>query len=760
MYEHHLPSIMQALTKACGEGALRLATELLRQAAVVSGKIEYDHHSLRPVADDERANYDVYNALTSAVRRSAEMLIADDPARMRDVIGILTGDPAKIFVRLALHVLARDPSAAPDLAEAYLLDPELIEQTWAQEEYAALARAWYPSLSREQQRAILAVVDAMPAKRRAAWRERFQQNHGSPPTAENERAYEILTIRDALWKWRSVLPPERQEAINRIAGEYGDPDAWRQQFFPPEESPLGAAEFATRSVPEVVAFLKTWRPPTGERQLHTVTALAQELHTAVGNDPRKYASSADQLAGARPIYVRGLLEGLQSAASNRRDFDWRNVLKLVEFTFGQHDQAIDPATLAEGDDKNWAWACMTACELLAAGLRQGAKGIGCEHGPQVRSLVFSALELARKHPELEDFGTRYRRNPFFAAQATLRGAAVELCILLMFWLSKDASTPIGAAPRQALQNLPEVRRALESELADRSPDGRVPRAMMGRYLRWLTYFGEDWLKSMMRVLFPADDDDLRRAAWRSHLGHDDGPIQDLMAELHGCYAEDIALLAADEGDRDFREFYQDRLADYLLVLHLWGGLPDDLLEKFWRRAPDSVRRHAMWFVGNQISRPTSEVPDHVKARGLAYWENRLAEAIKSGRPDAYRQELGVISQWCFHGQVDETWLCEQLIGMLRAGFAPTDAFSVVEWLQEIAPRLIDRAVEVLALLLRHPQVDQWAYMTQREPIRGVLSEGLARGTNQTVERVNETIGFLSSIGETSYLDLVRPSAAE
>jgi len=403
MYEHHLPSIMQALTKACGEGALRLATELLRQAAVVSGKIEYDHHSLRPVADDERANYDVYNALTSAVRRSAEMLIADDPARMRDVIGILTGDPAKIFVRLALHVLARDPSAAPDLAEAYLLDPELIEQTWAQEEYAALARAWYPSLSPEQQRAILAVVDAMPDKRRAAWRERFQQNHGSPPTAENERAYEVLTIRDALWKWRSVLPPERQEAINRIAGEYGDPDAWRQQFFPPEESPLGAAEFATRSVPEVVAFLKTWRPPTGERQLHTVTALAQELRTAVGNDPRKYASSADQLAGARPIYARRLLEGLHSAASNRRDFDWRNVLKLVEFTFGQRDQAIDPATLAEGNDKNWAWACMTACELLAAGLRQGAKGIGCEHGPQVRSLVFSALELARKHPELEDF---------------------------------------------------------------------------------------------------------------------------------------------------------------------------------------------------------------------------------------------------------------------------------------------------------------------------------------------------------------------
>jgi broad specificity phosphatase PhoE len=138
----------------------------------------------------------------------------------------------------------------------------------------------------------------------------------------------------------------------------------------------------------------------------------------------------------------------------------------------------------------------------------------------------------------------------------------------------------------------------------------------------------------------------------------------------------------------------------------------------------------MWFVGKEVSRPTSEVPDHVKARALTYWESRLAEAIKSDHPNAYRQELGVISQWCFHGQVDEAWLCEQLILMLRAGFAPSDAYSVVEWLGEVAQRHVDRAAEVLALLLRHPDVDQWAYMTHRDPIRIVLLEGLTKGADE------------------------------
>jgi hypothetical protein len=75
---------------------------------------------------------------------------------------------------------------------------------------------------------------------------------------------------------------------------------------------------------------------------------------------------------------------------------------------------------------------------------------------------------------------------------------------------------------------------------------RTTRAVVGRFLRMLFYFGQGWLKSTITVLFPTDNDDLRRAAWRSHLGHDQGPVQELLTELHGCYSEDIALLAGAE----------------------------------------------------------------------------------------------------------------------------------------------------------------------------------------------------------------------
>jgi hypothetical protein len=97
--------------------------------------------------------------------------------------------------------------------------------------------------------------------------------------------------------------------------------------------------------------------------------------------------------------------------------------------------------------------------------------------------------------------------------------------------------------------------------------------------------------------------------------------------------------------------------------------------------------------------------------------------------------------------------------MMQAGFVPMHAFSLVSRLEKISTRHVDQAVAVLAALLMNPRVDRWAYMTQRDPIRAVLSAGIADGAEETVARAEEVISFLSTIGETSYIDLLRSSAA-
>jgi hypothetical protein len=265
--------------------------------------------------------------------------------------------------------------------------------------------------------------------------------------------------------------------------------------------------------------------------------------------------------------------------------------------------------------------------------------------------------------------------------------------------------------------------------------------------------------AQMDALFPSSDESLGRATWESHLGHDQGPIGELMPQLRSFYADEIALLPGNANNYD-REFREDRLGDYLLILYIRGELPDDLLEQFWRNAPSRLRQHAMWFLGQQMALPTADLPDVMRARGFSYWERRLAAAVNSMKPDSFRMELGGIGQWHLRDQIDDLWLINQLLAMLRAGFVPTDAFNVVEWLSKVSSRHSDLAAEVLTALLMNPNVDRWAYLTQQECIRAVFKDGLANGTTATITRVEEAISFLSSVGETGYLDLLGAPAAE
>jgi hypothetical protein len=120
--------------------------------------------------------------------------------------------------------------------------------------------AWLPSLTPEDKTKVLGVIDAIPDKGLEGWKARLEEHTKKLADAEAERKFRAAKFRDAVWKWRTVLPTERQEALDRTVQELGDPDAWKEQLFPPEESPLRGTDFSSRPVPEIVSFLKSWRP--------------------------------------------------------------------------------------------------------------------------------------------------------------------------------------------------------------------------------------------------------------------------------------------------------------------------------------------------------------------------------------------------------------------------------------------------------------------------------------------------------------------
>ncbi|OSI78079.1 hypothetical protein [Bradyrhizobium canariense] len=754
MYEHFLPGAVKALAPVCGVETVALLCDLLDQSIRISGRFHDEPPSdyttyLSQQISEHGTKHDVLGGLISGIALAAKLAIETAPACTREVVLQINSHPARIFVRLALYVLSFNPCEAPELAKAYLTDANLIEAGWCRAEYAALARAWFPSLPAGVQEQILAIVDGVPAKYRNGWKERFEAQNNKPPTAENARKFNASVVRDLLWLWRSALPDERQAALTSIVEELGDPDAWRRQFDEPEAPPPAAPSFSSAPIDDIIAFLKTWRPPEdGKRE--TATALAQRLRNAAIENAAHYSANAARFIVVPLLYVRAVLEGLENAFNNRTDIDWDGAVALIAKVIQSSER---PSGGLEGDDADSSWVRKAAADLLASGLRQGAQGIPFAHAALVIDLIQDFYRTAPRQPETEAFEESYRSYPFYGAKGTTRGTAVKLVLVSLFWLSKDAGSVVGRSPQAALDNLPAFRAILDAELRDVASSGRIPRAIIGRYLTWLFYFGESWVRAHLAELFPAGDVSLRDATWVSHLTTDSQPVKELAPEMRDCYVAEICRLGQDEGPGDHLHV-EERLAEYLVMLYIWSALPNDVFELFWNTAPASARKHAMWFLGTQLGLSTDKIPKPFRSRAVSYWDRRLAAARASADPDHFREELEALGQFFIQGNIDGTWLMDQVLAMADGGFAPSEPYGVLDHLSKLSTGHPQRAVEVLAALVKNLRFDRWVYMTQQQALRRILENGLASGSEQARSFATEAISYLAALGDGGYLDLL------
>lgn len=333
MYEHQLPSTVKALAPACGVDTVALLSGLLEQAVRISRKVGDDPASdytyyISGQISEHGTKHDVIDGLIGGIVLAAKLAIETDPRCTRDVVLQIRSHSPKIFVRLALHALSLNPAAAPDLAEAYLTEGDLIEASWCRAEYGELARAWFPLLPAKAQQQILAFVDATPDRYRDAWKQRFEAHQKRPPTPDDERKYNVSIVRDLLWSWQSALPADRQAALKASADELGDPDAWRRSFDQPDVQVPVELDLSAAPIDEIILFLKTWRPSSEEKR-QTATALAQRVRNAATDNPALYSKNALRFAELPLLYVRAVLEGLENVSNNRHSIDWNGALALM-----------------------------------------------------------------------------------------------------------------------------------------------------------------------------------------------------------------------------------------------------------------------------------------------------------------------------------------------------------------------------------------------------------------------------------------------
>ena len=525
-----------------------------------------------------------------------------------------------------------------------------------------------------------------------------------------------------------------------------------------DEPPITADDLANHSIEQIIELLKEWRP-SADSPRRTVTALAEEIRQAAVANAAKFSDAAAEFAALKPVYIRRLIEGLQQIVGKHEEINWRTVLELIKRTFARANELIDASDLSPGDDRKWDWTLKAAYDLLDVGLRAGKGHLQLGDRDQVLDLVLDAFALGQRPIDIEDFDAKFGNQPFYMARETLRGKAVELAILFIIWANPDATLSREGRPA-TISAEPRIAHVLERQLQDRSPDGRISRAVIGGYLRQFYFNDAAWLRPLMALLFPTNDPDLRAASWDAHLRNGSGPVDGLFTDMAQSYSDEIELLAVNQPSDNNKDIShgQRRLADYVMVLLLQGTLPAPVLQKFLDRASADVRRHAMGFVGRDISRPAAEIPAEVRARGMAYFESRLAAAATSADVSRFREELGAIGLWLYHAAVDEFWLCDQLLAMTSIGLAPTTEYTTINWLEKVATRHPDRAVKILLGLIKVAGTRPSAFTGQESALKAILAIGVAKGTLETVQSVHEIKGILDSIGVWLELDVDPPKS--
>ncbi len=290
---------------------------------------DYSYYTVGSLRPDRMGGGDVLATLIRAIVKLATSAVEADPANVHRVLKLLSNYKPRIFRRIALHALALAPGEAPDVADRCLTDADLIETDWCRQEYAELARAWLHRLPPDRQKVIFDFIDLVPASRLDTWHARFEQHEKRKPTAEDDRKYCDITIRDIVWEWRDALPSDRRAALEKTIAEFGDPDAWQQRFSATDESPLTRASMQSQTVEETVAYLETWRPDP-QLQTHTAGGLANELREAAAARPDVFSAGAAKFVRLRPLFIRHLLDGLRQPTANGARVDWVQCLELVE----------------------------------------------------------------------------------------------------------------------------------------------------------------------------------------------------------------------------------------------------------------------------------------------------------------------------------------------------------------------------------------------------------------------------------------------
>ena len=718
--------LLSALLRAL-EDALPVEAADAREVAGV--KDDYSYVWASDLADGDHL-FEADAVITHLVVGTLdEIASSPDSEDYGPVIEMLQRGTWLIHQRLALYFLARvatNESLRREIV-VMLTDSVLVGAYQTAYEYVMLLRVAFPSVTPEDQRAVLASLSSAAAEK-------------------GDQAERWLY--DRLGAIAGHLTGDWRERFAGYAQEFGEPrdvspvisvDASWEAI--PDRSPLCSDEAGEMTAAQIAEYARQWAIPAGVHPFDRPTwrGLAKEVERLAAQRPAEFSAAALPFAEVNRTVVGGLLDGLKNAVAEDAAIDWPAVLTLITTVAAKDEQRAEGEYRDFDEAPSWSEAKRASSGLLQAGFHGQAS-------PPLdrRSELWEAIEsLAANGTVPEHVDLDGVRDPVFYALNSTRSQAVYTAIAYLVWLRRhsDEGVPdnVDEFFRQVLNPEREAFLGMRAAVAHRLPA--------------LGYVDQDWVIRLLPAIFPDRTNYSAHwnAAWDAYVRYARPlPNEVLLRAMEEQYATAVQLVAVGPDEIRHNGDPRVELGIHLLLMFLNGmrELEHTNLVAFFEQAPASVRARVV----NSVGRRSSEdgLADEWLTRACEFFEWRRRR-VEEGELDP--TELLELVWFVAAGVFKTEWWAPLLAGILRAtanseddAYAPPDGMMAqVAVASSTHPAM---ALEVLEFVLRRNKYGWYEpYLVAADTILsqasldttlraqvGVVADLLAREGHERFER--------------------------